>query len=61
MRSDGKVIARMLFDHQLDPEENENIAEKPEHAALVVSLSKMMDDDWRSTHAAWERARLKLG
>lgn len=50
----------MLYDHQLDPEENTNIADKPEHAALVAHLDKLVEGNWRSTHAARERAHLKL-
>jgi len=36
---DGKVRARMLYDQKLDPDENVNIAERPEHAALVKKLA----------------------
>ncbi len=43
-RENGKIIARMLFDHQTDPNENENIAEKPENAKLVKSLSLLLKE-----------------
>ena len=36
---DGKVRARMLYDQKLDPDENVNIAERPENAELVEKLS----------------------
>lgn len=36
---DGKFEGRMLYDHETDPDENNNISELPEHAALVRELS----------------------
>ena len=39
---DNLVVARELYNHITDPDENINVAEKPEHAALVVSLSEML-------------------
>ena len=36
---EGELTAKMLYDHGSDPDENENIAEQPEHAALVGELS----------------------
>lgn len=41
-RADGNVRARMLYDEQLDPDENVNISERPENAELVEELSKML-------------------
>jgi arylsulfatase A-like enzyme len=38
--NNGKVIARMLFDHQVDPEENVNVAKLPEYKEVVHKLSK---------------------
>ena len=38
-RNDGKVVARELYDHQVDPQENENLAGRPCNAALVGELS----------------------
>lgn len=35
----GKMDARMLYDQKLDPDENVNIAERPENAELVKKLS----------------------
>ncbi len=34
----GTITARMLYDHEVDPDENTNIAADPEHAALVNEL-----------------------
>ncbi len=38
----GKVTARMLFDHQADPEENTNIAEDPGSSQVIAELSKLL-------------------
>ena len=34
----GRVFARMLYNRQLDPEENTNIAEVPENMNLIKEL-----------------------
>ena len=41
---DGKVYARMLYDHYVDPFENVNISERPENKELVEKLSKMLEN-----------------
>ena len=38
----GKPYARMLYDHQKDPEENVNIAKRKENLELVNQLSSML-------------------
>lgn len=49
LRSDSsKVVAVELYDHQTDPQENQNIAQKPEHAALVKSLQEKLNAGWRA-------------
>ncbi|MBN1999166.1 iduronate sulfatase, partial [candidate division KSB1 bacterium] len=45
---EGHQTDRMLYDHQTDPMENENIAEYPENAELSTQLSKMLAKGWRS-------------
>ena len=40
----GQVAAVELYDHQLDPAENENLAVKPENQALLDQLDKQMDE-----------------
>ena len=42
--SDNKSqpVARMLYDHQADPDENVNIAERPENAELVNRLTRQL-------------------
>jgi len=39
---DGKVTARMLYDHQTDPDENINIANNPEKAKIIAKMSAMI-------------------
>ena len=41
--STGKLLARDLFDHQADPDENHCISHEPQHQALMQELSKMLD------------------
>ncbi len=36
-----------LYDHETDPQENENLANLPEHAATVTALRKMLHEGWR--------------
>lgn len=49
-RKSGKTLAVELYDHQNDPEENDNLAVQPEHAALVKSLSAELERHWRKAH-----------
>ena len=43
-RKDGRIYARMLYDHKVDPVENVNIAERPQNRQLVKELSGMLDE-----------------
>jgi len=38
----GALVARELYDHETDPQENQNIADKPENAALVEQLARQL-------------------
>jgi arylsulfatase A-like enzyme len=38
----GKVIARMLYDHQNDPQENNNVAEQAEYGIIRSELSSRL-------------------
>lgn len=51
--STGEIMARDLFDHQSDPDENVSIANVPENAELVKQLSQMLDKGkgWRKISA----------
>lgn len=42
VNDDGKVYARMLYDHQKDPDENENVAEVKEYKTIVEYLSEKL-------------------
>jgi len=35
----GKLVDRELYDHQTDPQENQNVAGKPENAMVVDRLA----------------------
>ena len=48
----SKVVALELYDHQKDPQENQNIANLPESKALVDNLLKQL-------RAGWQAARPK--
>jgi arylsulfatase A-like enzyme len=50
----GDLVARELYDNRADPQENTNLADLPEHAALVRRLS-------RELRAGWRAARPKAG
>jgi arylsulfatase A-like enzyme len=43
----GKATARELYDHKTDPEENTNIAGRPENTALVEKLAAELKSSWR--------------
>ena len=40
----GELAARELYDHQFDPQENENVAEEPASAAIIQRLARQMAD-----------------
>lgn len=44
----GEVSERMLYDHTIDPHENENISEYPENSDLVSRLSYMLQKGWKA-------------
>jgi iduronate 2-sulfatase len=46
-KSSGAVLARDLFDHQIDPDETRGIANDDENEDLIQELSVMLDDGWR--------------
>ena len=43
-----KTIGKTLFDHQLDPDENQNIAESPKFQKKVIELSTMLHENFRT-------------
>jgi hypothetical protein len=44
----SKVDAIELYDHQTDPQENVNIAGRPENAALVKELKQQWEAGWKA-------------
>lgn len=47
-RRTGKILARELYDHQNDPDENTNAAAEPKYKKDVTRLSKMLKAGWRA-------------
>jgi len=43
----GKVVARELFDHETDPQENKNIADLPGNEEIVKKLSEQLNEGWK--------------
>jgi arylsulfatase A-like enzyme len=52
---DSDVHARMLYDLQVDPDENKNIAGLPENTELVGKLSGMLKQGWRPIRSNLKR------
>jgi iduronate 2-sulfatase len=54
----AKADAVELYDHQTDPQENENIANEPQNAELVKTLTEQWLKGWRGAvppkHAGFE-------
>lgn len=44
----SKVAATELYDHRVDPQENHNLAAKPENADLVKELSAQLRAGWQA-------------
>lgn len=44
----GEIIARELFDYELDPTESVNLATKPENAELLNQLSSQLNAGWKA-------------
>jgi flagellin-specific chaperone FliS len=43
----SKVDATELYDHEVDPQENTNIANEPANAALVAKLMEQWKKGWQ--------------
>ena len=46
-RKTGQFLARMLYDHKTDLQENTNLSERPEHAKLVADLARRLKAGWK--------------
>ena len=44
----GEIVARVLFDHLVDPQENANIADEPAQVATVAALSAVLRAGWQA-------------
>ena len=47
-RRSGRVMARELYDHQKDPQENVNAIEQPDYTVHVKRLARMLKGGWRA-------------
>jgi arylsulfatase A-like enzyme len=47
-----QFYAAELYDHEKDPQENVNLAARPENAALVRELKKMLQAGWKGARPA---------
>lgn len=45
---EGSVVARELYDHEVDPWESENLADRPELQSLVRQLSEQLRAGWEA-------------
>jgi len=41
----GDLAARELYDHRVDSQENRNVVDRDEHAAVVAELSRILKSD----------------
>jgi hypothetical protein len=47
-RKTKKVMARELYDHEKDPQENVNAVDAPEYARDVQRLTRVLNQGWRA-------------
>jgi arylsulfatase A-like enzyme len=47
-RETGQLTASELYDHQTDPDENVNLAERPEYAETLAELEALRQAGWRA-------------
>ncbi len=55
----GQLVDQELYDHQKDPEENENVAGKAEYAERIKQLERLLETARRSKKAPLEPASLQ--
>ena len=56
-RGAKETVGVELYDHQDDPDENENLTVRPEHAALVKRLRAELEQHWGKTNSTATQAR----
>lgn len=47
-----KIVGTELYDHAKDPQENENVARKPEYAPTIKKLHTLYQEGWQGTRKA---------
>ncbi len=47
----GNIVGREIYDHRVDPQENVNLAQRPERAQLLQNLDQQLNAGWRSALA----------
>jgi arylsulfatase A-like enzyme len=47
-QEDGQIVARELYDRGSDPDENVNLAARPEYAEILASLEAVRQAGWRA-------------
>ncbi|TWU39016.1 Arylsulfatase [Novipirellula aureliae] len=47
-KNDNEIVARELYDLQLDPQENNNVADQKENREVVVQLAAQLNAGWKS-------------
>jgi len=57
LKRDGTELARELYDHQVDAQENENVADAPGNKALIAELAQQLQAGWRAVPAPAREAR----
>ena len=43
-----ELVAQELYDHETDPHETQNLADRPEHAARLAELERVRQSGWRA-------------
>jgi hypothetical protein len=47
-RPEGKILARELYDYELDPTESRNLAEEEAYAEIVAKLAIELNEGWKA-------------
>jgi len=53
----GKLVDRELYDHQVDPQENQNVADRPENAAVIERHAALLKASRDAKRAQQETSR----
>jgi hypothetical protein len=47
----GRIVGREIYDHKVDPQENVNLANRPQQTELLKRLDQQLNAGWRSALA----------